>query len=239
MRVRDKAIVLQNIKHGERQSIVKLYTASHGLVTVIASAGRTPSSRIRSASLFPLTLLDVNFTLRQNHEIHRLGEATCYYVHDNISGNLAKLSIAQFMNEVLVKSLKEQQANATLFGFIEGCLNYLNDAEKDYFNLHLYFLRELSRHLGFEPHNNYSPAGAEYFDCREGAFSPMGFPCPLGLSLEDSALFSRFLSSNPLREEIAAERRQWLLEVWLAYYRLHLPGFGELRSLEVLRELSQ
>jgi DNA repair protein RecO (recombination protein O) len=236
MRVHDKALVLQSVKHGDRQSIVKLYTRQHGLVTVIASAGRTPSSKIKASALMPLTLLDINYTMRGAREIQRLGEATCYYVHGNIGSSLAKLSIAQFMNEVLIKSLKEQQANAGLYDFIEGCLNYLNDSEKDYINLHLYFLKELSTYLGFEPHNNFGK-DYQFFDCREGGFTPLSLPFPLGLTEEDSKMFSEFLSVNALKANISQKQRNWLLEIWVAYYGLHVPNFGELRSLEVLREV--
>jgi DNA repair protein RecO (recombination protein O) len=238
MRIHDKAIVLQSVKHGDRQSIVKLYTRGHGLVTVIASAGRSPSSKIKAASLLPLNLLDINYTARNTREIQRLSEATSYYVHGNLSSSLAKLGIAQFINEVLIKSLKEQQSNEKLYDFIEGCLNYLNDSEKDFVNLHLYFLRELSTFLGFEPHNNYDEHN-RYFDSREGGFTPMALPFPLGLAENDSKVFSEFLTINPLKTHITYQQRSLLLDIWLAYYNLHVPNFGELRSLEVLKEVGR
>lgn len=238
MRISDKAIVLQAVKHGDRQFIVKLYTRGHGLVTLIASAGKSPASKIRAACLMPLSLVEVNYIQRQNREINRLSEIRSYYVHDNLSGSLAKLSIAQFMNEVLIKVLKEQQSHPELYDFLEGCFNYLNDSGRDYTNLHLYFLKEMSRHLGFEPHNNYSHA-APFFDCREGAFSPVSLPFPLGLGADDSLHFSEMLAKNPLREKISYTQRQWMLEIWLAYYQLHLPNFSEIKSLEVLREVGR
>lgn len=238
MRFSDKAIVLQAVRHGDRQSIVKLYTRGHGFFTVIASPSRSSGAKIRQSSLMPLTLLDIVATLRQNRELHRLSEASCYYVHDNLGSSIVKLGIAQFINELLLKTLREQQGNVPLFDFVETTLTYLNDADRDFVNTHLYFLRELSVYLGFEPHNNCS-SGTPFFDCREGAFSGMALPFPLGLPGPDSALFSRSLRSNLLREEISRQERQLLLEAWLAYYALHVPGFGEMRSLDVLREISE
>ena len=32
-------------------------------------------------------------------------------------------------------------------------------------------------------------------------------------------------------------QRQQLLEILLAYYRLHIPGFNDIKSLEVLKEV--
>ena len=238
MRVSDRAIVLQHIRHGDKQSIIKLYTRSHGMVALIASPSRSASAKIRPAALLPLTLLDVVYTLRPNRELQRLSEAGCYYVHDQIASSMAKLALAQFINEALIKTLKEQQSNPQLYDFIESTLNYLNDADRDYTNLHLHFLRELSSHLGFEPHNNRS-VNALYFDSREGGFTGLSLPFPLGLGEQDSAMFSRFLSGNALRSSMSRSEREWLLEIWLAYYALHVPGFGELKSVEVLKAISE
>lgn len=236
MRASDKAIVLQHIRHGDKQSIVRLYTRKHGLVSVIASPSGKSTAKIRRSALLPLTLLDVVYTLRENRELHRLSEAVCYYVHDQIGNSMPKLSIAQFINEVLLKTLKEQQPNPRLFDFVEATLNYLNDSDRDFANLHLHFLRELSALLGFEPHNNRS-ADALFFDAREGVFSPVCLPFPLGLSEHDSQLFSGFLAGQPLRANLNRRDKEWLLEIWIAYYGLHVPGFGELKSVEVLKEI--
>ena len=37
--------------------------------------------------------------------------------------------------------------------------------------------------------------------------------------------------------EMSRAERNRCVEIILSYYRLHLPGFPELKSLEVLREL--
>jgi DNA repair protein RecO (recombination protein O) len=236
MRVSDKAIVLQSIKHGDKKFILKLYTCHHGMVTVATSVGKTSSSKIKSSSILPLTLVDVELILKQNKEIHTLTEASCYYVSTTISTSLVKLSIAQFLNEILIKCLKEQGANVNLFEFIETCLKFLNDTQEDFINLHLYFLNELSKYLGFEPQNNRSTA-SPFFDCREGRFTPTSLAFPFGLDRTDSQLFSEFLKINSLKAGISNTQRQTLLEIFLAYYRLHVPGFNDVKSLEVLKEV--
>lgn len=236
MRISDKAIVLQAVKHGDKKFILKLYTQNHGVITVAASVGNTSSSKIKTSSILPLSLVEVQLTVRQNKEIHQLNEASCYSVHAEISTSLSKLSIAQFLNEILIKTLKEQSGNAHLFEFIETCLKFLNDSENNFTNLHLYFLSELTKYLGFEPQNNFSPQ-LPYFDCREGKFSSSNLAFPLGLNKEESFLFSEFLKINVLKTNISHAQRQTLLEILLAYYRVHLPNFNELKSLEVLKEL--
>ncbi|MES2679395.1 MAG: DNA repair protein RecO [Bacteroidota bacterium] len=236
MRVSDKAIVLQSTRYGDKKYILKLFTCQNGLITAAAAVGKSASSKIKPSSVMPLNLMDVELLLKQNKEIHQLTEASCYCVHAHISESLSKLSIAQFLNEVLIKTLREQTGNKHLFEFIEACFQFLNDTEKGFENLHLYFLTELTKYLGFEPQNNYSQ-GSKYFDCREGRFSSFALAIPLGLSQEDSLLFSQFLQVNSLHEKLSNAQRQSILNSLLAYYTLHVPGFNHIKSLDVLKEV--
>jgi len=233
MRVSDKAIVLQAIKHGDKKFILKLYTNHNGLVTAAVALNKN----VKQANIFPLSLINVELVLKQNKEVHQVTEASSYYILSGIPGSLSKLSIAQFINEILIKSIKESVTNQHLFEFIESCLIYLNDTETEFINLHLYFLIELTKFFGVEPQNNYSLQNP-YFDCREGQFSSMSLAFPLGLGKEDSVLFSEFLKVNALRSKISNEQRHIILDVLLAYYRLHFPGFNTIKSLEVLKEVS-
>lgn len=235
MRISDKAIVLQAIKHGDKKFILKLYTRSNGMLTLSSHVGQAAGSKIKPGLILPLTLLDVEMIVKQNKEIHQLTEASCYFVTTSISHSITKLSIAQFLNEILIKTLKEQSANEHLFDLIETCFKYLNDTEAC-INLHLYFLSELTKYLGFEPQNNFS-AQTPYFDCREGRYTSTCLTMPLGLNKEESSLFSGFLKINSLKTAISNTQRQLLLDVFMAYYKLHIPGFNEVKSLDVLREV--
>lgn len=236
MRVSDKAIVLQCIKHGDRKVILRLFTHLHGALTAVTSVGKTSKAKVKSSNVLPLSLINVELIIKQNRDVQQLTESSCYYALQNLTGSLSKLSIAQFINEILIKCLKEQPANVHLFEFIETCIRFLNETEENYLNLHLYFMSEFSKYLGFEPQNNYS-SGAPYFDCREGRFSNACLSMPFGLNEEDSRLFSEFLKTNSLKTPISTAQRKILIEVLLAYYRLHVPGFNEVRCLEVLKEV--
>jgi DNA repair protein RecO (recombination protein O) len=235
MRCADKAVVLQAIRHGDNKFILKLYTQGHGLLTAASTPGRSASSKVKPAALHPMTLLDVQLSIRQNQEIHRLTEAVPYYIHQHIGSSVTRLSIAQFINEVLVRCLREQQPAGPIFSLIEDSIRRL-DSPSDDANLHLYFMRELAGLMGFEPHNNFS-SERPYFDCREGGFTTLSLSFPLGLNKEDSALFSAFLSSDSPGTALGRTQRQALLEILSAYFRLHVPAFNELKSLPVLREV--
>ena len=238
MRVTDKAIVLQVIRYQEKRSIVKLYTRSKGLITLSAVPGSSPSSKIRQAHLQPMNLLEVVLISKENRDVQQMTEASCYHVYSDIPVSVSKISILQFMNEVLIKSLKEQYPNQDLFDLIEAVMLMLDQNTENYNNLHVYFLLELSRYLGIEPNNNCS-AEEPYFDCREGRFSRECLAFPLGLGREESAIFSNALNGDLLKEKVNNMQRRVLLEALQAYYQHHLPGFSYLKSLEVLREVVQ
>ena len=236
MRVSDKALVLQAIPYSDRKLILKLFCREHGLVTAAAIKGSSPSSKIKAAHIRPMNLLEAQFTKKENREIQQLTEVNCYYISDNVSNSLHKLTIAQFLNEILVKAIKEQSHNTELFDFVEGCIRFLNEKDAGYMNLHVYFLIELSKFFGFSPINNHSEELC-FFDCRERQFTSLNLPFPLGLDKNSSALLAHALSKNCLEEKFSNEQRQLLLESLSAYYQHHIPGFDQLKSLNVLREV--
>lgn len=238
MRITDKAIVLQSIKLGDRKLLLKLFTKQHGLITAACVAGKAPHSKIKFASIQQLHLVQVEMIVKENKEVQQLNEASCYFVYDKIPNSFHKLSIAQFLNEVLLKCMKEQHANHYLYEFIETCLCYLNDEEINFLNLHLYFLTELTKYLGFEPQNNFSIEN-KFFDCREGCFTPYSVASPLGLTEEESKLFSEFLKINSLKVTLSHSQRSSIINIFVDYYKLHIPGFNDLNSLSVLKEILQ
>lgn len=236
MRISDKAIVLQNIKYGDKKLILKLFTKHNGLLTAAVSVGNSASSKIKPGIVAPLNLLEVEIIKKENQDVHRLTEAVCYQINSEISNSLSKLSIAQFLNEILIKAVKEQSPNRHLFDFIEDSFKFLNEKENDFINIHVYFLIELTKYLGIEPNNNFSTS-TSYFDCREGHFTDVHLAFPLGLEKEDSLLFSEILKINILNVKLSNPQRQKLLEILIAYYQMHIPGFNQVKSLEVLREV--
>lgn len=236
MLVKDKAIFLQNIKTGDKKSIVKLYTLSNGLVSCFAAVSKSPGSKIRASTLLPLNLLEVEYIIRQNKDVAVITEARSYFVDSLQGNNFASLGVLQFINEVLIKILKEQQQNASLYKFIEQQIILLKNHE---FNASTYvveFLVELTKYLGIEPQNNYS-IQTPFFNSREGVFEAVALTYPMGLDKTCSQLFSSALSANPTTDRYTSYQRKLLTDALLAYYGFHIPNFGNIKSLEVLREI--
>lgn len=236
MLVKSEAIILQNIKYADKKAVIKAFTKQHGLLTFSTIITKSPQSKVKPAGVLPLTVTELSYNLKQNRDIQLLTESNITYVYDDIPRNYLKLAIAQFMNEVLIKCIKEHVGNEELFAFVVNAYKWLNEAKENYSNLHIYFLLELSKHLGFEPNNNYS-ATDKYFDTREGKFTPIELGFPLGLNNIQSKLFSYSLGEGLLNKPFTRAERNELIESYLAFYKMHVAGFSDLKSPAVLKEL--
>jgi hypothetical protein len=60
---------------------------------------------------------------------------------------------------------------------------------------------------------------------------------PFGLDQAQSALFSETLQCNFFTTRFSREEKHVVLDVFLNYFAFHIPGFGILKSPEVLKEV--
>jgi DNA repair protein RecO (recombination protein O) len=236
MLTKTEGIILQNTRYADRRSILKIFTRQYGLVTFTAVKGKSPSSKVKAAAMMPLQYVELSFNFKQNQDVQQLAESSLLYIFDTISKEYNKLASAQFINEVLVKCIREQHPNEELFDFIIASYKWFNETEKGHNNFHICFLIELSKYLGFEPHNNYSEHNT-YFDTREGKFTPVSLGFPLGFDKQQSLHFLKIFDANLLTAPLTRSERNELLECLLAYYKMHVAGFNELRSYRVLKEM--
>jgi DNA repair protein RecO (recombination protein O) len=236
MLIKTEGIVLQNIKYADKKIISKIYTKDHGLISGNIITGNAPRSKIKLGTILPLNQIEISLTLKQNREVQQITEARTVFIYNELNRDHNKLAIAQFLNEVLCKCLKEHTANAELYQFITGAYKYLDKKENLTNDFHIYFLFELSKFLGFEPHNTFDNNNP-YFDTREGKYTHMQLGFPLGFDKNQSMLFLELFDNDLLAKKFTASQRSELLECLLAYYKMHVEGFNELRSYQVLKEV--
>ncbi len=231
-----KGIVLQNIKYADNKVISKIFTNEYGILNIHFVAGHSKKTKTNATLFLPLTQLDFSFSFKENREIHQLVEAKCSYVYQTINLNFYKLCIAQFINEVMLKCLKDQTKNENLFNFLISILQWLDVNEDNYFNLHVYFLIEFTKYLGFYPLNNYDSLH-QYFNTTEGKFTVTNYSYPFGFNKQQSQLIaSLFLIDINNKIKIDSIDRKIIIECLLEYYRLHIANFNELKSYSVLIE---
>lgn len=235
---KSRGIVFRAIRYDDKKLIVKIYTDQHGLQSFFVTAGRSAKSKIKPALLQPLTQLELETMQRANKQFAKIHDLRCSYHYTDLYLNTYKTTIAAFLNEVLYTSVKEEEPNENLFHFITAAFQWLDHSEDHISNFHLYFLIELSKHLGFYPQNNFTPQHP-YFDLFEGAFVERIPMHANYLSKDSGKLLSDLLMvdlKNIRYYNISKAERDDILSSLLQFYRLHVAGLHEIRSLAVLKE---
>jgi len=234
-----RGIVFKYLKYSESSIIAKIYTESYGLQSYIVKGVRSKRSQTKLALFQPLTLIELVAFHKENKSIHHLKEVRLAYPYQSIPMEMEKRSVLFFLNELLYRSVKEETANTELFEWLFNTMTWFDLTTGKIHNFHLVFMLQLSRFLGFYPKN--SPGKTQsVFDLQEGQFTdaipshPQFIQGKVVYRLE--GLFaSTFEDSQSL--EITNSDRRKLLDILVMYYRLHLPGFGEMKSLEVLKTI--
>lgn len=226
MLTKTKGLVLHNLKYRETSLLVTIYTAEFGIASYIENGVRSAKAKHKMALFQPLTLLDLEVFHKPGRGLHRISEAKCYFPYRQIPFDVAKSSIALFLSEVLAKVLKEEEANFSLFDFLEESFQFLDGAKGNYENFHIQFLWNLASFLGFAPGST-----VELLDqLKQSQFT--------GVNLINSNMLSELVMANygePFL--ISRSQRKECLSGLLHFYRLHMESFGELRSWEILQEV--
>lgn len=232
-----RGIVFHQVKYSETSIIAKIYTEQFGLKSYIIRGARKKKSNTQAALLQHLNLLELEVYQRDKKEIQQVREIKIASPFKNTPFDIRKSSILIFLNEILYQTIREEEANPELFQFLYQALQFLDKKEKNLAGFHFIFLIQLTRFLGFFPRNNYSET-LETFDLTEGEFCSTSLtsnyfaPAPYGRVL--SQIMELHLEDS---YQIPSSLRNNLLEIIINYYKLHVPGMKDIKSLDVLKSI--
>lgn len=234
MQISSKGIVLRNIKYSENSRIVSIYLKSEGMESFIIKASAKSKNRYK-AFLFPLSLLEVTYDKKQKKNLYFPKELKFSYHYQTVTVDPVKSSVFLFLNEVIYKAIKEEEANDLLFTFLEDALITFDSFEKTPPIFHIEFLIEFSKHLGFYPQNNYQKGS--FFDLSEGRFVTVSQRSAHYMDEQTSEIFNSLLKKDKEGITINKEQRADLILGLIDYYKIHLEGFSDLKSLSILEEI--
>jgi DNA repair protein RecO (recombination protein O) len=236
-----RGIILRTVKYGETSLIVTIYTELFGLQSYIVNGVRTSSRKgPGKANLFqPSAILDLIVYHNELKNLQRLREFRWGVLYQHIFFDVLKNAVALFMVELLQKCIKQPEPNPDLFYFIEDAFLHLDRSEgRVLANYPLFFILHLAAFFGFNIQDTYTD-DFSILDLREGRFVAEHPQHPYVLEGTHSFLTSQLLQVRqpgglqglPLNQET---RRQLLL-AYQGFYTLHVPDFGEMRTLTVLQ----
>lgn len=233
-------IVLKVIKYNDSYNIVDFYTNQLGRASFIVRNTKSQKSKIKSFLFQPFTFLEFEADIKASRTIHSIKEAKVYLHYSSLPYNPIKSSLALFLSEFLYHALRLEQANAPFFTYIKYSAQWLDKIEGNQIaNFHLVFLIRMSRFLGLYPNvESYSPG--YYFDLIEASFVPFEPKHSAYIAPQDAKHIPLFMRINYRTMHLVSlnqELRSKCLKAINDYYRIHIPEFPILKSLDVLHEV--
>jgi DNA repair protein RecO (recombination protein O) len=238
-----KGIVLRTVKYGETSIVATLFTELFGVQTYMVNGARsTKRTGTKAIMLQPASLLELEVYHNDLKNMQRIRECNWSYLYERILSDVTRNSIALYMVELLYKMLKQPEAHADLFYFCEDAFRQLDKAENSIAaNLPLYFTLQLPQFFGFNIHASPSGTNLPWLDLKEGDFVSEQPQHPHFISGENAAITAELLKvmhPSELNEvKLNQQARRELLLKYQEYYALHLPDFGMMKTLPVLREV--
>ncbi len=232
-------IILQTTTYSDTSLIAKIYTEHFGLQSYMISGVRSKKSKTKASLFQPMTIVDIEVSNSTKSTLHRISEISIRHPYSDIPYNIVKSTIAIFLNEILFRSLKEEEANEDLFSFIKNSLLILDIKGESCSNFHLCFLVQISKFFGFYPQGSFSNSDS-YFDLREGKFishlpSHNNYLNPILSSLLNKIMLHKFENMQDLKMD--SNQRKTLLFSLVFFFQFHIPSFGEIKSVAVLEEV--
>jgi DNA repair protein RecO (recombination protein O) len=237
MLISTKAIILSKIRYKDYDLIIKCYTKDFGVYTyLIKNALKTKKGKFKPAYFQPLSILDIEADHKNNRSLQYFKDVNLHFNHRTLHTNVIKSTIVMFLSEVLSNILIEEEKNLPLYNFLETALIWFDECEGNT-NFHLIFLIQLTKYLGFYPELPRSEVN--YFNLQDGKFQLLktGQYCISGnnLMLLKQLLGIKFDESKSLT--INATQKREFLNMILLYFKLHLDGFKQPKSVTILNQV--
>lgn len=229
-------LVLHTTPYGEASVVAKVFTRQLGLRSYIIKGVRGAGGRMKQNMLQPLSSLDMVVYDSHRNDLNHVKELSPR--HPELQSDPIGNALRFFMTEVLYKSLHEEEPMPDLWDYVEEAVA-AGTAQEDtgrVADIPIIFMLKVAHHLGIEPLDNHS-CREPYFDIQEGHY--VASPTETTLSVDLSAILHDYLSppvtshqaTFPLKERTA------LLDALIAYYQLHLSGFRNFHSHEILHTI--
>ena len=237
MLISSPAIILSKVRYQDNDLIVKCLTRDLGVVSyMIKNISMSKKSKNKFAFFQLLNILDLETNYNSNRSIQYIKDLKVKYNFTSLHTNIYKSSVVMFLSEILSNIIHVETKDMELFDFIEKSLIWYDKSE-DSSTFYLIFLMKITHYLGFYPdctNMNYN-----YFNLEEGLFessknsqyviegsSLVLFKTILGIKFDNNKL--PFIDKTNKKD---------ILKNILTYFKLHVDGFKDLKSLKVLNQI--
>lgn len=229
-------IVLRTVKYSDTRQIIDLFTLERGRMSCV--------KKLLKRDPAPLTHLDIicfDADIRPSQTLPPMQNIEKVHHFTSLRFDTMKTVMIMFLTEFLSNALREETVNSSLYRYIEDSLLWLDHAESGYASFHLVMMMHITQFMGITPNlDGYAPDRC--FDLQNGCYvdKMVNGNYELFLLPTEAKTLPYLFHMNYENMHLcpmSRRQRQRCLDVLLTYYRLHIPAFRELRSLEVLKDI--
>ncbi len=232
-------IVLRAFMFGDTKMMVDVLSREEGRMSCVFKTGSSKRGKSRRQIFQPLSQLELTLERKTPGQLATIRDAHISTAFRSVQFDPYKLSITMFLAETLCSVTKSEQSSPTLFDYISDSIQWLDNADAGFSNFHLVFLMRLTKFIGFFPNTEDYTEGY-CFDMENGCFVPFATSEHGFLNAEETkkmhALMRMNYSTMHLFRMSHTERNR-CLDVIMEFYAMHVPNFGELKSIKILREI--
>jgi DNA repair protein RecO (recombination protein O) len=238
-----KIIVLKTVAYGDTSLIATGLTQAFGLQQYMVKGARKGSKNKSGTSTFlqPAAILHATVYKNDRKQIQMIKEMAWSHVYQNVMFSVRRNAVALFIVELIAKTIQQPEPNEGLFEQAEQSLLFADAGEDSSIaNLPIYFAMKWASLLGLGVENSFGP-DLPFLDLREGCFvaNPPGHTLYVGQ--DESALAHQLLlQETPVtlyRIRSNRNQRRLLLQGLIGFFQHHVPGFGAIKSLEVMQSV--
>lgn len=236
-----RSIILRTVKFGDSSIIVDMLSDDYGRMSAVWRLSRSGKSRGKvSRNVFqPLTICDLTIERSGASKLPLIKDAHIAVPYVSLNVDPVKVSVAFFLAEFLCQVTHEGQRDSSLFDFTELMLKWYDLVESHAANFHLMFLVKASLYLGFCP-NMETYHDGDFFDMRTAEFCSLT-PLHRDFLRPDEAqrigILMRMSPANMHLFRFNRAERTRTIEILLRFYAIHVPGFREMKTWDILRSL--
>lgn len=213
-------VVLHTMKYRESSLIIHGYTKESGRESMVLKG---VSRKGGLPLLHPLSIIEYSVSDSKYGSMKNIRDFSAGYRLDSIRGDIRKNIMAMFISELLYRTVVLPEKDERLYGFIEDAVLKLENISGNIANFHIWFTDRYISMIGFPMEKGF-----------ESFFNPFDD--------ELAALLSRVHGSGfdeAMRIPMTGKSRSGLISAMLKYIEYHTGTRVELRSLPVLRSITE
>jgi DNA repair protein RecO (recombination protein O) len=231
-----EGIIFKIVKYAETSIICDIYTSTKGLRSFIVSGIRT-SKKGNNASIYqPGNIVHLISYDVAPEKLARIKEIHLVHAYQNVISDVVVSSILMYCIELSRNVIMDSERHEDLYEYI---CNFLKDIDQNKHNkviAPVKFMIDMSVLLGFGPLNDYDESSKPLFDTLEGCFTDQSVP-NRNLSLKDSFNLQKVLNDISHLLQLSREERAAIIDNLILYYKMQVPGFRDLKSIEIIRQV--